>query len=573
MVKPEWGIWFILIALLPLVLRVFVGGFQFKPIDSLVVIFVATAWVGYWAAYDQVTAWSKVWLIVIAALLYFSLMWQPKQNLFHISIFLFYFGVGVSLYFFLTHDFVTLPRKLEYVNRIGRWIMDTRPQTGWKPIHPNYIAGMIAITVPFIIYPSLDFRKKNAKIPEWFLLTISIGLGVAGLALVMATSRGVVLAIVSGVGTWFLWRLSNLIRIRYRFKSKALFTILFSIYLCLVVVFLFLGPAQWGSIISDGKYGNGSRAELFERSVYLVLDYPITGGGLGSFPGLYSQYILNIPFFFLPNSHNLFLDIAIEQGVFGGLSYLILYLFSLLVVSDAIVNEHEDRTFKWIVLYSLIVAFVHGMVDDYLYNGAGTVLSLFLIGLAMNGQRRNTVTRENSIDLWTIGAIAVIWMLIVLINLNQIRAVWYANIGAVQLAKAELYDFPNAGWAGDEIIPKLSAADASLRSSLQFDHANRTANQRLGMIYMLKRDFQLAEIYLEGALKQTAGHRGIIKSLGYCYVWLGETEKAQPFLLQIPETREELDAYTWWWETQGRIDLSENATQASALLNATISQP
>jgi hypothetical protein len=451
--------------------------------------------------------------------------------------------------------------------------MNVRPQFGWTPIHPNYVAGMIAVTIPFIYYPIWEFRKKSYIIPAWLLSTIVIGLGFAVLALVMATSRGVVLAILSGAGGWLLWRAVNLSGIRRQIKNKAVFSILLMLYLCAVIVFLYVGPARTGSLFTGNYYyGDGSRAELFSRSLYLLFDFPITGGGLGSFPGLYSQYLLGIPFFNVPNSHNLFLDVGLEQGVFGGLSFLFLYLSGLWMVSSAIVKGREDQTFNWVVLFSLIVAFVHGMVDNYLYNGAGTVLALLLVGLSMNGQMKDDAVHEGRIDLRTIGAITIIWLLIAAVNMNQIQATWYANLGAVQLAKVELDGFPNAGWTGNEIVSRLDVADASLRSSLQFDPTNRTALQRLGMVSMLRRDFTSAVRYLETAHALTPEHRGIIKSLAYSYVWLGDMEAAQEFLIQIPEAKEELDVYVWWWEAQGRSDLSGKAKLALDALEA-VAQP
>lgn len=573
MIEPEWGIWFVPTALIPVALRVVGGGIRFRSLDWLAVVFLLTAWVGYWAAYDPSTAWNKAWLIVTAVLLYFSLKAQPERNLIHVSVFLFCLGVGAALYYFLTHDFVATPRKLEFVNQLGRWIMGLRPQTGWTPIHPNYVAGMIAITVPFIAHPVWIHKKKNTPIPTWLWLAIALGLGISALALVMATSRGVVFAIFVGAGGWLLWRGMQLSGIRRRLKSEAVFPILLFVYLCAMVAFLYVGPARSGSIFSGNYYyGDGSRAELFSRSLYLLFDYPITGGGLGSFPGLYSQYLLDIPFFNVPNSHNLFLDVGIEQGLLGGLAFFFLYIAGLWTVSRAVAGGGGERTFQWIVLFSLIVAFVHGMVDDYLYNGAGTMLSLFPVGLSMNGQGQAGEAPRSRIDLRAAAVIAAIWALVAAVNLNQIRAIWYADLGAVQLAKVELAGFPNNGWAGYDIVARLDAADASLHASLRFDPANRTANQRLGIISMHRRDFDAAVEYLETAHARTPAHRGILKLLAYCYVWRGDIEKAQEFLFQIPEAREELDVYTWWWKAQGRSDLSENAKTALTVLKSP-SQP
>lgn len=561
MIQPEWGIWFILIALIPLVLRIAAGEFHIKPVDWLVLAFLITAWSGYWAAYDQPVAWVKAWLVVTAVLMYFSLKAQPRQNLIWISLFLFFLGIGVSFYFLLTQDFVAAPRKLELVNRFGSWIMSIRPNIGWTPIHPNYVAGMIAVTTPFIFYPVWELRKRTGGVSTLTMVAIAISLGFAGLVLVMATSRGVVLAIFSGVGGWLIWQAIYLTGIKRQIKDEAVFPILLFIYLCAVVAFLYVGPAKSGSLFSGNYYyGSGSRAELFSRSLYLLFAFPITGGGLGSFPGLYSQYLLDIPFFNVPNSHNLFLDVGIEQGLIGGLSFFLLYMLSLWKVSGKIIRGDENRVFHWIVLFSLIVAIVHGMVDDYLYNGAGSVLSLLLVGLAMNGH--NTDAPESRIDLRTVGVLSVLWVVIALLNFNQIQAVWHADIGAVQLAKVELDGFPGDGWAGPDIAPRLETAETSLLSSLEFDPNNRAANQRLGLIFMLRRDYVPAVRYLETARVQAPNHRGIIKSLAYCYVWLGEMERAQELLAQIPEAVEELDVYIWWWKEQGRDDLSENAKRA-----------
>ena len=161
--RPELGLWFTLVALLPAGVRLAAGMRPFKrtPFDWLILIFLITAWIGYWAAYDKTTAWIKVWMIVTAVLFYYALRAQPRENLIWVSCIFFCFGVGISLYFFLTHDFISLPRKLEFVNSIGRWVMGNRPQFGWMPIHPNYVAGLIAITVPFGFYPAWKLISGN----------------------------------------------------------------------------------------------------------------------------------------------------------------------------------------------------------------------------------------------------------------------------------------------------------------------------------------------------------------------------------------------------------------------------
>lgn len=573
-IEPAWGLWFIPTALLPFVLRLLFSGVSFDGRDGLVLLFGITAWVGYWAAYDQATAWNKAWLLMTAILLYVALKAQPQENLPHLSFLLFGIGAGVALYFFLTHDFLALPRKLEIVNRLGRWMMNIRPPTGWTPIHPNYVAGMIAITVPFVAFPLQSLLRKHTSAARISIVLIMAGLAGAGLALVMATSRGVILAVLSGAGGCLLWRLIHSGRIRNQIKSEAVFPVLLLMYLGVVIAFLWIGPARSGSLFAGNyDYGSGSRSELFARSLYLLQDYLFTGGGLGAFPGLYSQYLLDIPFYNVPNSHNLFLDVGVEQGAAGGLAFLSLYLLSIWALAKALARRGAGQTFALLVLFALIVAFIHGMVDDYLYNGAGSVFSLLLIGLAENIRRRDAPSVVRRREPRLVAAIALLWLVIALANGRQIAAAWCANLGAVELAKVELADFPESGWAGEAIVPRLNAADASLRAALRLDPANRTANHRLGLISLYRREFGSAARFLETALARAPSHRGIIKALAYGYVWLGEMEQAQSLLQHIPEAAEELDVYIWWWTTQNRSDLSANARLALESLQAAPPQP
>ena len=494
MFKPEVGIWpAITIALTPWVVRVAAGFPPFKSttFDWLIVIFLATAWVGYWAAYDREAAWSKVWLIVLGVLLYYALAAQTAESLVWICALLFCIGVGVSLYFFVTHDFVAMPRKVEFVNRVGRWVMTLIPRPGWPPIPPNYVAGIAAITTPFILHPALKVAKRATFFSAFICLIIVAGAGLSTLAILMATSRGIIMAIASAIGIWILWQIVKLNGSGPGVRREAVFPLLVLIYLCAVVLYLYAGPATSSNASSEGyAYGTGTRGELFARSLYLLLDFPFTGGGLNAFPGLYSYYMLGIPNFYLPNSHNLFLDVAIEQG-FLGLSFLIIFLMSVWITAQGLAkaDAQHNNLFGWLTFFALIVAFVHGMVDDYLYYGNGAILSLALPGLSatMQPQREPLAQRVNYRLAISIALVLIVFFLL---NANKLRAAWYANIGAVQMAKVELAGFPTNQWTEPSILPSLEQTDALFHAAVRADPWNRTENHRLGLIALLRRDFR-----------------------------------------------------------------------------------
>jgi lipopolysaccharide biosynthesis regulator YciM len=134
------------------------------------------------------------------------------------------------------------------------------------------------------------------------------------------------------------------------------------------------------------------------------------------------------------------------------------------------------------------------------------------------------------------------------------------------MARQELADFPFDDWADLHATADHSISESLFQDSLRYNPGNRTANHRLGLIAMQGGDFTSAALYLEAALQADPNHRGIIKNLGYCYVWLGQPDQARILLQQIPEAHQEMRVYNWWWEAQGRSDLAVKAEEMSQLL-------
>ncbi|MCC6300309.1 MAG: O-antigen ligase family protein [Anaerolineales bacterium] len=579
---PQIGFWAIAASLLSWTIRILVGAAPFRRsgFNWFVALFLLSAITGLWASYNRAAAYDKFALIVMSILLYYVLGSQPQENFVWVSIGLFCVGVGVSIYFFLTHDFIASPRKLELVNAVGRWMMANRVFTGWQPIHPNYVSGIAAIATPYIAHAGWMINKgaKRKIVP---VLSLIIGLGVNLFALLMATSRGAFMAIASALGIVLMGMVARPSMVNPKFRFDAIFPVAVLGSLVAIIMVLFAGPAQAGGSVSERyHFGTGSRAELFVRSAYLISDFPFTGGGLAAFPGLYSHYMLVIPHYNVPNSHNLFLDVFIEQGIAGGISFFALYLVGIWRVSRSIAfaQSFEMNLFGWATLGSLIIAFTHGMVDDYLYDGKGATLSLALIGISVAFSRSLPPTIQSTGINWNLSkrSLSVVGILLAsfcFLNINRIHSLWRSNMGAVRMAQEELVGFPTGVWAGSELAAQLDFAEEEFLASLKADPSNRTANHRLGLIANLRRDFSSAVAFYEIARLQSSNHRGIIKSLGFAYVWNGNLDKAQAFLTFVPEATDELDSYIWYWDSQNLPELSSYAIAMKNALGATPLQP
>jgi lipopolysaccharide biosynthesis regulator YciM len=114
--------------------------------------------------------------------------------------------------------------------------------------------------------------------------------------------------------------------------------------------------------------------------------------------------------------------------------------------------------------------------------------------------------------------------------------------------------------------PNVAASLIWFEQGLKVTENNSTIHYRLGRIAILKRDYKTAVSHLEIAYRANPNHRGIIKSLAYSYVWLGQFQQAASLLEDIPEAADEMEVYIWWWRTQQQEELSTYAAQMAAML-------
>jgi O-antigen ligase len=584
---PQLGWRLLPLALLPWAFRLAAGRFPFKhtQFDLLLLVFLLTAVLGVWAAYNREAALAKFWLLVAGILLFYALARQPKANLWLIAGLISVFGVGVAVTFLLTQDWQTNPAKINLVQKLAVWWMDARPGLMSGQIHHNTAGGMMAITVPFSFSLGLKaWREKSILVALWvFFAGVLLGVG-----LLFTTSRGAWIGLAVGMGVWLLWMLSRLIASRLHRDAYPLFCIGLTVSCILVLGFMGIFPGGMMGLAGElpGPDSAASRLVLAQNGAKLLADFFFTGGGLSSFSGLYSRYILDIPFFYFDYSHNLLLDIGIEQGFLGLLAFGSIYLS---VIWMGIRSLRNSSAFPLILasLSGIVVIFVHGLVDNVVYYQWGALLAFvipgFLLSTIQSDANQNIIneeknhqeetsshTRRPSWRMVGIGGTVTVTVVLAIVGLAYrptISSTWHANLGSVEMARIELADFPTGQWDEGSRIALLEPAEEYFLRALELYPINRTAQHRLGLIALQRRDFPTAISYLEAAYRTDKDHRGIHKSLGYAYAWSGEFDLAYQLLTQIPEARQEMSTYVWWWQGQGRNDLADNAATMLEQLN------
>ncbi len=580
------GAWPLLIALPPWGIRLAAGRFPFKStrFDPLLWLFLISAAVGAWASYNQPAAWGKFWLLAGALVLYYALAGQRAANLWAIITGLAGFGGAVAIYFLATHDWSAAPAKIEAINQLGlRW-MQLRPALfgGLHSLHPNVAGGLMALLFPFALAAAVRAARKG----RGGMLLLAAGSGLLmSVGLAFTTSRGAWLALAGGLVAWAVWAGSGrAAEIIYLSRRKSFGLLVFLLLgLGMTLVLLTTGGLLEALDQLPGPASAGSRLEISRDAVDLAGDFWITGGGLGAFDGLYSQYIRVIPHHFLIHSHNLFLNVAVEQGLIGVamLVAILILAFWWLVAPRQSGYRRSVRGFSLAngaTLAALAVICLHGLVDDPLYGSRGALLLWLPLGLTallypLRKSWHETLQTADQPALIAVGIVTFVIAALLVALRAPILASWQSNLGALEMARVELRDYPTGEWSDGREVTDLAPARARFERALLFDSDNRTALHRLGLIDMLDRDYESAKDFLYSAYLRDRNHKGIRKALMYAYVWTGNVSQALPLLTEFTEAEAELSAYQWWWNQMGYPNLSRAAEDAQNQLEALPSGP
>lgn len=531
-------------------------------IDIALWVFVATALLGVWVAYDLGPAMAKFWLIVGAIGLYYALSHQAEGLPRYLAYaFIGVLGVGLSVYFYLTNDWSGSSDKLPWLYALSKQFARIVPSLASHRMHPNVVGGMLAMLIPFYI-PLIKSSHHSAtqdRQPQtrrgltnasylWF-----IPLALCLVTLFFSASRGAWVSLIIMTALWMAWRVlggwlrrnsSRTVERQWRLRL----TITGVVVAIGVIGAIIVGLAvlMWQL---PGSGALTSRLKLLQYAVPLARDYVFTGAGLGMFQLQLSIYTLLIHASYIVHSHNVLLNVLIEQGLAGLLSFGVIVV-SGLARSMKRLREANPRA-SWLVeaaIASFGVILIHGMVDDVLYGSRGLLLLFVPLGLI---SAVRTSTTEPQVVRWKIGISerffrlsALIAILIGLISgafifVRPLRAALYANLGAVGQSRTELGVYGKTQFSVITIDQVRQQAELSnalywFDQSLRYDDGNVTSRQRLAMITMARGQYTEALTHMQSAWE--AGHRDNTTRmlLGDAYIANGRPDLAYDVVIGLP---------------------------------------
>ncbi len=524
-----------------------------KLVDILLLLFLLSALIGTQTAYAPGPAWAKFWLVVGAWGLYYALVNQPDlKHLYGVLTIGGLFGVALTVYFFLTNDWSAHPLKVPALVALGESISALLPRAAAEATNPNIIGGLLAMTLPFYVpLARLAHKETSLCLPGWLRRTLPFlwvaAAGIVLFGLLVTTTRGAWFATLVSFSLWGLWRWLG-----RRFTDGArLQWIAGALVLggALVVIGLF-------AVLAYDLPGAGAitgRLSLLKDSLPLAWDYVLTGSGLGTFQLNFSIYTLLIHVGYIHNSHDVFVDLLVEQGIAGLLLFLGLVILCIWQAMRAL--RRVDWQQAWIIeagLVSLAAVVIHGQVEDVLYGSQWLLLFLVpfaLVEWAVAAAGAPPAAPHPQRRQWAIGALGLLLALGVWFW-RPLVAQGYASLGAMRQARVELarYEFGKTpGYIVDSVrqAEDLTASTALFQRAIALDARNATARQRLAGIHLSRGEYEAAFHHIEAAWE--AGHRDPVTRLlrGDTLVALGRVEEAAEVVAGLTWAQVRLEGQAW----------------------------
>ena len=518
------------------------------PPLALALIFWLTALVGVWAAYDRTVAWDRFTLITIgllmAALLANAGLWWGDRALALAGMGLALLAGALAIYFLFTYDWrqqATIKFPLLY--QWGVWWQDHRPSIPVpEDINANVAASGLELLLPLGIGAALFAIQQRWLRPVAFIALAAALL--AAITLVVTMSRGSWLGLGAGglLALYIWWRTRS--NGRWRRRDDLIVGLLMA---GILVVFLMalLAPGWLHLLDSLGfAAATGSRVALWRDALTMIGDYPFTGSGLGVTMMVHASYVMLIHVGFIAQMHNLFLEVAVQQGLPGMAALIGLLVAAAMALRSRLIHRGPS-ILLFAVIISLTALIVHGMFDAAVYASHMAPLMFLPMGFALGlapKTRRTTQSSHLQRRMFLLGgllALGLLWLLT-----PAARSAFLSNLGAVQQTRAELsvYDWPE--WGIQDAVRRspnvdLSPAIAYYQAALVLNQDNVSANRRLGQIQLSRGSYQQAHSLLQRAYAHAPWQHPNRLLLGESYAIRGEIEPAARLWSTI-------SAQLWW---------------------------
>lgn len=439
---------------------------------------------------------------------------------------------AAGFYFFTQAGHIPYDKKVVLIDQVTKWVATIFPAFSIQQPMPNSMGTFLEGGFFLAVGSALLEKRSNWRTIWW------VAAGTIAVGLLFSASRGVWLGIFGAALLWasLYWK-----------PARVLTLMIIAGMLGLILTVLIHGDMNVLSEIPivGNLVGNlfirPDRLEVYRHSMALLLEQPLTGIGLGNaFSMVYSRYELLLAVPFLEYSHNLFLEIWLQQGLLGITSFMWLIgtLYASLFRCPIFKNDLRLQA----VYAGLTAILLHGLSDARQYPSPWTWLPFFyLLGLCSARLLKNPPLVKSRLYRLLPGSITLILLISIFAISWPPAAVWNSNRAALLQTRADL----DNSLLQDEKLAMRKNSEDLFQKALQADPTSLPANQRYGLLLLEEDRFSEAIPHLELAYRLAPDHIAARKGLGLAYLWNGDLEQAAALLKEIPDINEELYGLAW----------------------------
>ena len=336
------------------------------------------------------------------------------------------------------------------------------------------------------------------------------------------------------------------------------------------------------------KHADGSlyeaRLDIWQDSLNILRDFPITGSGFGSFSDIYPAHKSVFRNQFVNYAHNDYLELATDGGIIA-LSLAASFLLILFVKTYRMFRTRRDAFAVYLYMGSItgiIALLIHSFVDFNLHVGANGLWFFFLCGLAVsssattmrgNGQT-SRLTPVSSKGIKTLSILGIFIMVIAITgyNLSTLAAeFYYSNIqdtpAISKMSKTDLerieqiagyavrFDPLNATYVSARAeaslhLGNVSSALNDFKKAIRLEPTNGRYLTRLGNFYAADDESETADRLLSAAVSTNIFNADYALRYG---AWLLSESRVQEGLSfikrQLPSTRKKSTAHWLPWQS------------------------
>ena len=353
------------------------------PLNLALLLLLGSLLLSSLVMFDGSLSLPKLTGIVIGIALYFSVVQYSKErSLWPIVITYLFFGVSIAMVGLFGTEW---PSPFTFLNTASELLPLKRlgiPGTAAGVINLNELAGVLCWVAPLLLAFSIGLRRR--------LIHQSLVLYVLLLAGTLFTIF--LLFATSSRGGIFAFSVGALLIAALNVTNKWKMALGFVPILAMIIILIFFRNQADNDIVGDAL-GLTGRVEIWSRALLVLQDFPLTGVSVNGFRQvvheLYALFEISGDVD-IAHAHNHLLQVGLDLGLPGMISYLALWILSgglLLATLRNLIhrggNHHPYYILAVGLAGSLLAGWVFGVFDTVALGARPGFMWWLLIGMTV----------------------------------------------------------------------------------------------------------------------------------------------------------------------------------------------